>query len=246
MVLAIDRIQNDTQLRDHWVRRGFAYIIDEIIIMVVITVMILLATMIMVGSIIGGGLSGSPTGAVAGVFGGIAFFFVILALTFVFTIVYWIYFDANGGTLGKKLLKLRVVSVSGDVDYRAAAVRNGSKIVGGIVVSMVTGNSLWGVVIVAAIVMLDVFIGLNREGGDPRQKYMDTMAGTYVVREDVEEHFQQASMAGHSGPAAPSSAPPPAAGMSGMSKEEKLRRLQDRVIMGDISEEAYNELKKNL
>lgn len=78
--------------------------------------------------------------------------------------IYWLYSSlmegASGATIGKRLLSLRVSALQGDLDIGKTVVRNISKI-----------HPLF--------LLLDLIIGLITEG-DPKQRYMDRIAGTTV------------------------------------------------------------------
>ena len=185
----IGSVLNNPLRKDHWIKRGIAYIIDSIIIYVVFVIIVMLGTFLMVGAIIGGAMTGAP---IAGVAGGLMILFALIIVAIVFSIGYWIYFDAKGGTPGKKFMKLRPIALQGEMDYTKAAIRNGSKIVGGFIGSMVEGAVgivLIGLVIEIIIVLLDVYLGIT-SGKDPRQKYTDTIANTTVVRTDIEEDVE--------------------------------------------------------
>jgi uncharacterized RDD family membrane protein YckC len=69
--------------------------------------------------------------------------------------------SSSGATLGKKAMNLRVIPISGKMDAGKAVMRNISKIHGG-------------------FLLLDWLVGFVSEG-DPKQKWMDRVAGTTVV-----------------------------------------------------------------
>jgi uncharacterized RDD family membrane protein YckC len=182
-------IFDNPKRKDHWIKRGVAYIIDSIIITVVYVIIVMIGTMIFIGSVIGGAMSGDPIG---GTFGGLLILFLFIIIAMFFSIAYWIYFDAKGGTPGKKFMKLKPISLVGEMTYTKAAIRNGSKIVGGFIGGMIEGAvgiMLIGFLIELIIVILDTYMGIT-SGKDPRQKYTDTMADTTVVRTDLEEDVE--------------------------------------------------------
>ncbi len=128
---------------------------------------------------------------------------------FIFGLVMWVYsalFEAAiGGTIGKKLLSLHVVAIGAPMDAARAFIRNVSKVHG-------------------LLLLLDVILGAATQG-DPRQRYLDRIAGTTVTRVDqqayIEEQFRmmqhvpphpQAPPPGYypSQPAPPPQAAPPA------------------------------------
>ena len=103
---------------------------------------------------------------------------------FVWGLVFWIYCaileSSSGATIGKRFMNLQVISVSGGLDFHKTLIRNVSKIH-------------------FVILVLDVLLGLFTEG-DPRQRYLDKVAGTTVItREDIPQPI----------PYTPIPAPPP-------------------------------------
>ncbi|UCG69331.1 MAG: RDD family protein [Thermoplasmata archaeon] len=243
----INKVLKDQQLRDHWVKRGLAYIIDSVIIVVVMIMIMMLGAMIFIGSVIGGAMTGNPVG---GVFGGLLILFIFLLLALIFSVVYWIYFDAKGGTPGKRLMKLKPVALQGEMDYSKATVRNLSKIVGGFVAGLIFSNLILILLVESLIILIDVFVGISR-GEDPRRKYTDFMANTTVVRTDISETFIPGAHLPSPAPPAPSaplspmpSAIPQAAGIAPDNKQDMIA-LMDRLLLGEITEEEYrNERRK--
>ena len=79
-------------------------------------------------------------------------------------VLYFLYAEvAWGGTLGKRIMGLRVQTVNGGkINYSQSFIRNISKI-------------FW------VFLLLDWLIGIATPG-DRRQKYSDRMAGTVVVQ----------------------------------------------------------------
>lgn len=157
MVTGLNIIGQNKPLQDHWIKRIVALIIDSIIVWVVA---IIFSVILVAGAFAFGSL-----------FLGIgAVIYAIIA------ILYWIIQDAfMGGTVGKKLMGLRVVGTTGQVDIVKAVIRNVTKIHG-------------------LLLFIDWIAGLATEG-DPRQKFSDRIGGTTVVRTDqhayVEEQFRQ-------------------------------------------------------
>ena len=77
--------------------------------------------------------------------------------------VYCAFFEyVIGGTVGKMLMRLKVVSISGKVDVAQALMRNISKI-------------FW------PLLLLDWIIGMAVDTQDPRQKWTDKIARTSVM-----------------------------------------------------------------
>jgi uncharacterized RDD family membrane protein YckC len=73
----------------------------------------------------------------------------------------------GGATIGKRLVSLRVVSLEGQMDLAKGFLRNLSKIHG-------------------LIFLIDWLVGFFTDG-DPRQRFLDRISGTTVVRTDVQE-----------------------------------------------------------
>ncbi len=83
-------------------------------------------------------------------------------------IAYFTFLEGTkGSSIGKHLLNLKVVPTSGRMDFTKALIRNVSKI-------------HW------LILLIDWFAGLFTDG-DPRQRYLDRIANTTVVRTDIQE-----------------------------------------------------------
>lgn len=72
-------------------------------------------------------------------------------------------------TIGKMVLNLRVVSNEGPFDMAKAFIRNISKI-------------FW------VFLLLDWIVGFVTEG-DPRQRFLDRIGNTTVIRTDIGEHY---------------------------------------------------------
>lgn len=157
---------------NHWLLRLVAFIIDSIIIGIVAGV---IYAILIIFVVLGGGL-----------------FFVwgpILLLGFLLGILelfYFMFMDAYyGGTLGKKILGLRVQMVDGSkVTFEKAFIRNISKI-------------YW------LFLLIDWLLGIVTPGKDQRQKYTDRIAGTTVVS------VKQTVFAATSQPPPPPPPPPP-------------------------------------
>lgn len=82
-----------------------------------------------------------------------------LILTAIIIIGYFTYFEEKGETLGKNVMKIKVVADNGEMDYQKAFIRNLSKI-------------LWIPLIV------DVLAGYV--AGNSKIRYLDKIAGTDV------------------------------------------------------------------
>ncbi|MCI4371200.1 MAG: RDD family protein [Thermoplasmata archaeon] len=177
MPSAFDLIGHNPALQEHWIRRFFAFLIDGIIVTVL---------------------------------------FLFLAIPFAFLTWAWflpsflwgaVWFGYSwmletffGGTVGKKILALRVVAIDRNLDIMHALIRNLSKIF-------------------PIVFLVDTLIGAATQG-DPRQRLFDRMARTTVTRVDqgayMEEQFRMMQHAGPypmTMPRAPApQAPPPAPG----------------------------------
>jgi uncharacterized RDD family membrane protein YckC len=153
MVRAIDTIGSDQMLQSHWVYRIVAIIIDWIIVWVALVIMAFPFAML---SLYSG----------RNVFWGASSFF-FAAVFFLYTILLE---STGGGTIGKRLLRLQVITIDGSpIDISKAIIRNISKV-----------NSI--------LLLLDWIVGLATDG-DPRQRFLDRIAGTLVIRMDVQEQL---------------------------------------------------------
>ncbi|UCE73448.1 MAG: RDD family protein [Methanomassiliicoccales archaeon] len=112
---------------------------------------------------------------------GIAFASIFLPGGFLimpfFSGILWILYcgfleGTTGATLGKRVMNLQVVSLEGPMDLGKAFIRNITKI-------------YW------LILALDWLVGFITDG-DPRQRYLDRIANTTVIKTDEQEIFQGA------------------------------------------------------
>ncbi|OGS55449.1 MAG: hypothetical protein A3K60_05475 [Euryarchaeota archaeon RBG_19FT_COMBO_56_21] len=138
MVTGFDYLSRDKALQEHWLRRFVALIIDALIIWLPFTLFFSVLSF--------GWLSIWSIGTQG------ALFFLYCAF-FEYLI---------GGTVGKMLMRLKVVGTSGKLDIAQALMRNISKI-------------FW------PLLLLDWIIGLAIDSQDPRQKWSDQMARTSVM-----------------------------------------------------------------
>ena len=131
-----DLIGRDKGLQEQWLRRFVALIIDAIIIAVVVWVL----------SILKG-------------------FFWFFGWSFLFGVLLLIYSalleSMRGATIGKELVKLRIVSHQGNMDIGKALMRNISKIH-------------------VLLLLLDFLIGFFTPGNDPKQRWLDRIVNTTV------------------------------------------------------------------
>ena len=131
----------------HWVLRVIALIIDSIILGIIAAILFFLLFIPL--AIFGAWGWGAVYPLVVG---------VLMVLYFLVLEVSW------GGTVGKRLLGLRVQTVKGNkITYTQSFIRNISKI-------------YW------LLILLDWIIAVVTPGADRRQKYSDRIAGTTVVQ----------------------------------------------------------------
>ncbi|MCK5038130.1 MAG: RDD family protein [Thermoplasmata archaeon] len=140
MPSAMDLISTDEELKDHWVKRVIAIIIDYIIVSIPFSILAFFALSL-------------PYTVIIGSQG--AFFFVYFLITEL----------TMGASIGKKLMNLKVIAITGELDVMKILIRNISKIVG-------------------VFFLIDFLIGFFTEG-DPKQKFTDRYAGTTVVLADA-------------------------------------------------------------
>jgi uncharacterized RDD family membrane protein YckC len=136
MPTGFDYIGQDQALQQHWLKRFVAIVIDSVIVYIPILVLT---------SILGGHYVN------AWLLSGIALF------------LYASLFDAAaGGTIGKMVVRLKAVPMTGGMSMSRALMRNVSKVF-------------------ALILLLDWVIGMAVETRDPRQKWTDQVAHTSVM-----------------------------------------------------------------
>jgi uncharacterized RDD family membrane protein YckC len=175
MVKAIDIITSNSHIQGHWLRRIIAAIIDVFILAIVITIVVIVLDIM---GVFGGGVI-LGTGFLT---------FVLLSLVQLF---YFAFLEAtSGSTIGKRLMSLRVVSVSGPMDITKGIIRNISKIVP-----------------YFFVILGDFILGFIMDG-DPRQRFTDRLANTTVVRTDIQEVIPGAYRPG-TGPAPSPAVPQP-------------------------------------
>ncbi len=136
MPTAMDLISTDEGLKDHWIKRLIAVIIDYIIVSIPLSIM-----SILVGWGFGIFFIGSQG----------AFFFVYFLITEL----------TMGASIGKRLVNLKVIAITGELDIMKILIRNISKLA-------------------SVFLLVDLLIGVFTEG-DPKQKFTDRYAGTTVV-----------------------------------------------------------------
>jgi uncharacterized RDD family membrane protein YckC len=138
MVTGFDYLSRDKALQEHWLRRFVAVLIDWIIIWL-------------------------PVSIFMNILGFLWHGFVVISVESVLFFLYCALFDYMiGGTVGKMLLKLKAVSVTGKMDSAQALLRNVSKVF-------------------APVLLIDWILGMATDTGDPRQKFTDHLARTSVI-----------------------------------------------------------------
>src|SRR5437879_10735109 len=157
MPSAIDLIGRNPSLQEHWIRRFFAALIDGLVVGVIYLLFAL--PLAFLGLV----------------------WYIVPFLFGVVWVVYSMLLEALfSATIGKRLLKLRVVAIDGNLDIMHCVIRNISKI-------------YW------LLFLLDVIIGGVTQG-DPRQRLFDRLARTTVTRVDqgayMEEQFRMMQAAG--------------------------------------------------
>ena len=144
MSTPVDQFQKDKRLQEHWIRRFVAIVIDIIIIYSVVWVIMLVISFAMVFSY------RNP------------FFFSWWFLPWVIILLYSSFLEGtSGATIGKKVLRLKVVTLREKLNMRKALIRNISKIF-------------------FLLLLLDVLLAFFT-AGDPRQRYLDRIAETTVI-----------------------------------------------------------------
>ena len=148
MATPFDQLTKDRRLQEHWLRRLVAYIIDMVIIWVIIWIIAFAVTF--------GHMWYWYTG-----------YFIFFTWSFISGIVVLLYTGIlegmRGTTIGKHLMKLKVVSRRSRMDIGKGLMRNVSKI-------------FW------VFLLIDILIALLTAGG-PRQRFLDRIIDTTV--EDV-------------------------------------------------------------
>jgi uncharacterized RDD family membrane protein YckC len=140
-----------------WGKRFFALLIDAVAVTLVIWILSALIY---------------PLIAIGGIYGILNYWLILAALMI---IGYFTYLEGKfGTTLGKKIVKIKVVADNGNMDYKRAFKRNLSKI-------------LWFPLII------DVIAGYKT--GDFKIRYLDKYAGTNVIEALTEDKKESESSA---------------------------------------------------
>jgi uncharacterized RDD family membrane protein YckC len=136
MVTGFDYLGHDRALQEHWLRRFAAILIDSVLIYVPV---------LFISSIV------SEHWTLAGSVSGVMLF------------LYSTLFDSTvGGTVGKMVMRMKVVPISGDMSLSRAGLRNLTKVF-------------------PPLLLIDWIIGMAVDTKDPRQKWTDQVAHTSVI-----------------------------------------------------------------
>ena len=172
MVSALNIIGSDKSLQDHWAKRFVALIIDYAIFLIISWLLFSLLFIQWWGTWWGPAYVGWTV--IQPGFAGLFLFLYSMAME-----------SASGGaTLGKRVMSLRVIPLTGEMDLGKALIRNVSKI-------------HW------LFLLLDWLVGFVSDG-DPKQKWLDRVGGTTVVittaLTDQEQHTYQSQQAKYAPP----------------------------------------------
>jgi uncharacterized RDD family membrane protein YckC len=151
-----EAVRANPSLQSLWIKRAIAFVVDSLIIGIIfVNANIILALLPLPARLF-------DVTVFTGLFSGVS---TILSLIIVYG--YYTFFEGSlSATTGKMLLNLRVMSISGGpMNYTKALVRN------------LTKPWNW---IIGLLFLLDLIVGFVTEG-DPRQRFMDTLAGTTVI-----------------------------------------------------------------
>ena len=154
MPTGFDIIGKNPALQEHWIKRLIALVVDAVILFIPVFLLTFALSFALFANV-----------------------FVYSFLVGIFWVAYSTILEASGGgaTIGKRIVKLRVVGIDAPMSLNKALIRNISKIHG-------------------VFLLLDWIIGLATLG-DPRQRYLDRIARTTVTRMDqnayMEEQFRQ-------------------------------------------------------
>jgi len=141
MVTGFDYLSKDSALQEHWIMRFVAILIDGVIIFAPIS--IIFHTLI-----------------------GMSWFFSWWWVGAVLFFYSALFDSAVGGTVGKLLMHMKSVSVSGQMNSSQAILRNVTKLF-------------------PPLLLIDWIIGMAIDTNDPRQKWTDQLAKTSVIRYDT-------------------------------------------------------------
>ena len=171
MTSALNNISNDNSLQDHWIKRLIAIIIDCLIIYIIGTVLMLFVWLPLEA------LDLSDTYQWT-------LFFPAISGVILFLYSFIMEGASGNATIGKRVMNLRVIAISGKMNMGKAAIRNLSKIHG-------------------LFLFLDWLVGFVTDG-DPKQKWFDRVGGSTVVLTTAltenEQHIYQSQQAKYAPP----------------------------------------------
>ena len=166
MTSALDIVGHNPALQEHWLRRLIAVVIDALIVFVVAALL----------------------NAAFGIFAWPAFLWLLLAG--LIWVLYAVITEAGWGTsVGKRIVKLKVVGIDAPMNVEKALVRNVSKLH-------------------PILLGIDALLGFVTSG-DPRQRYLDRLARTTPARSDPQAYLEEQFRPMQHQP--PHPIPPPAA-----------------------------------
>jgi uncharacterized RDD family membrane protein YckC len=139
MVTGFDYLSHDKVLQEHWLRRFVAIVFDYVLVYVPIWALFALV--------------------------GISYIFPGFLAGFVLFLYAALFESSIGGTVGKMIMHMKAVAITGNMSFSQALMRNVSKIF-------------------PVILLLDWIVGMAVDTNDPRQKWTDQVARTSVMLYD--------------------------------------------------------------
>lgn len=176
------------KLKEHWVRRGIAFIFDILVILGIFFLSVMLLILIIIFIDWQPMDSFNANGIVivgAGAWLLVVFSFITISMSMIYLVGTEVKF---GATIGKKLMSLRVIPTDGSMNISKGIIRNLTKL-SGVLIGCMLGNITFVFGGIIGFVILDAIFGID-DTFDPRQKYTDKMASTTVVRMDIEENLE--------------------------------------------------------
>ena len=152
----LEAVRLNASLQNLWIKRVVAFIVDSIIVGIILVIVSIIFTVLLLPVRL------VTVDAFTGFSAGVS---TILSPLIVYG--YYTFFEGSfSATIGKTLLGLRVIPTrGGTMTYKKAFIRN------------LTKPWNW---FIAVLFLLDLLLGLATEG-DPRERFMDTLAGTVVI-----------------------------------------------------------------
>lgn len=152
----LEAVRSNASLQQLWIKRVIAFIVDSIVIGIIFVIVSVIFTALLLP------VRFASFDILTGLSAGVS---TILSPLIVYG--YYTFFEGSfNATIGKMFLGLRVLPIrGGTMNYKKALVRNLTK--------------PWNWVIAVAF-LLDLLVSFATEG-DPRERFLDTLAGTVVV-----------------------------------------------------------------